>query len=79
MFNILKEGQQPMVAIEILRDTCDNCGAIYEFGFEDLISLEKGFDGYAVWECPCCKIRRTAKRSKIWNRIEYVKTIDRSE
>ena len=79
MFNIIKAGVQPAKAVEILRDTCPNCGAIYEFGLEDLISLDRDVDGYAVWECPCCKIKRTAKRSKIWNRTEYVKIEEKSE
>ena len=72
MFKILKEGGKVIKHKFIFKDTCDECGAEYEFEIEDCTSIDKCINGYATWKCPCCGNKRVEKRNKMTYRTEII-------
>ena len=68
MFNIIKEGKLTEKHI-IYKDTCDNCGCIYEFESSD-VATEKTPDGYSFWECPYCHIKVSKKLKDLDSRVD---------
>ncbi len=70
MFNIIREGALIERHI-IYKDTCQDCGCIYEFESSD-VTNEKTPDGLSHWECPFCHSKVSKNLQNLVSREEII-------
>lgn len=54
MITIIKDGVKPKKTKTIYKTTCERCGCVFEFEYEDFFAIERRPDGNATINCPCC-------------------------